>query len=120
MPDNWPPTIVLSKIREALQRLNRLCPEGRVLRQLLENSGFVDVQVKTFKLPIGPWPKDPMLKQAGVMGLTNAETGAYESYALQLCTNVLRMGEKETGELCEAAKAAHRGPEGNKVHMYFP
>ncbi|KAJ5116817.1 hypothetical protein N7456_001165 [Penicillium angulare] len=31
----------------------------------LEKAGFVDIQEKTYKWPIGPWAKDPVLKEAG-------------------------------------------------------
>lgn len=35
------------------------------LREKLEEAGFVDVHVKDYKWPIGPWAKDPILKEAG-------------------------------------------------------
>ena len=33
---------------------------------LLEGAGFVNIEKKTFKLPIGPWPKDKRLKEVGL------------------------------------------------------
>ncbi|KAJ5743227.1 hypothetical protein N7533_010329 [Penicillium manginii] len=35
------------------------------MKQELEKAGFVDVHVKEYKWPIGAWPKDPILKEAG-------------------------------------------------------
>ena len=35
------------------------------MKAALEKAGFVDVQEKLYKWPIGPWPKDPILKEAG-------------------------------------------------------
>jgi hypothetical protein len=33
---------------------------------LLEEAGFVNVKKETFKLPMGPWPKDKRLKEVGL------------------------------------------------------
>ena len=35
------------------------------LREKLEEAGFIDVHVRDYKWPIGPWAKDPILKEAG-------------------------------------------------------
>ncbi|KAK3215568.1 hypothetical protein GRF29_8g458064 [Pseudopithomyces chartarum] len=38
---------------------------GHTLKERLLNSGFVDVHEKVVKVPIGPWPKDPKMKEIG-------------------------------------------------------
>ena len=35
----------------------------------MRDAGFVNVHRKKYKMPIGPWPKTPMLKEAGRFGL---------------------------------------------------
>ena len=35
----------------------------------MRDAGFVNVHRKKYKMPIGPWPKNPMLKEAGRFGL---------------------------------------------------
>jgi hypothetical protein len=35
------------------------------MRGAIEKAGFVDVHEKELKLPVGPWAKDPVLKEAG-------------------------------------------------------
>lgn len=35
------------------------------MRAAMEKAGFVDIHEKTYKWPIGPWPRDPLLKEAG-------------------------------------------------------
>jgi hypothetical protein len=35
-------------------------------KELLLEAGFQDVQEKVWKVPIGPWPRDPKLKKAGL------------------------------------------------------
>lgn len=118
MPDDWPPAVIFNLIRQALQKLGRVSPEGEYLRRTVEEAGFEDVTVKAFKLPIGPWPKRPNLKQAGLL-LAHASQTGYESYALQLLTQVLEMPEKEVLDLCEKAKAVHTQPGATRVHAYY-
>jgi hypothetical protein len=45
------------------------------LKTYLENAGFVDIQVKDFKMPHGPWAKDPLMKKVGAMIMLMGETG---------------------------------------------
>ncbi|KAJ5152055.1 hypothetical protein N7492_010350 [Penicillium capsulatum] len=35
------------------------------MRASMEKAGFVDLQERTYKWPIGPWPRDKLLKEAG-------------------------------------------------------
>ncbi|GME23778.1 Methyltransferase domain-containing protein [Neofusicoccum parvum] len=35
------------------------------IKAQLEEAGFVDVQERVFKVPLGPWPKDRLLKKVG-------------------------------------------------------
>ncbi|KAH6639667.1 S-adenosyl-L-methionine-dependent methyltransferase [Boeremia exigua] len=50
--------------------------------------GFVDVQVQTFIWPIGPWPKDPYLKDLGRWGERNWCDGI-EGWVMALYTRLL-------------------------------
>lgn len=34
-------------------------------RQRMENAGFVNIKEKTYKVPLGEWAKNPLLKEAG-------------------------------------------------------
>ncbi|KAK5991919.1 Methyltransferase [Cladobotryum mycophilum] len=42
--------------------------EDGTQRKSMEAAGFVDIQEYDFKMPIGGWPKDPVLKQMGQFG----------------------------------------------------
>jgi hypothetical protein len=42
---------------------------GAELKQHMEDAGFVDVTVKEYKLPIGAWPADQTLRDAGMLAL---------------------------------------------------
>ncbi|KAJ5852927.1 hypothetical protein EN45_075230 [Penicillium chrysogenum] len=35
------------------------------MRAAMEKAGFVDTQEKTYRWPVGPWARDPTLKEAG-------------------------------------------------------
>lgn len=50
-------------------------PNPDVLVKTLEDAGFVDVKVKTFKQPWGMWPKDKKLKEIGKYVAGIAENG---------------------------------------------
>lgn len=38
---------------------------GQEYKKLMEDAGFVNVNVKEFKIPIGSWPADPKMKETG-------------------------------------------------------
>ncbi|KAL8705594.1 MAG: hypothetical protein Q9201_001281 [Fulgogasparrea decipioides] len=42
---------------------------GDKLKTQMQEAGFVDVVVKEFKMPIGQWPRDKTLREAGAFGL---------------------------------------------------
>ena len=55
------------------------------MRASIEQAGFVDVQENYFKLPIGPWPKNKRLKEAGRVSL-DAWTIGMEGFIMFLLT----------------------------------
>jgi hypothetical protein len=60
---------------EAMKKIGRSFPTSSQLKTYLENAGFVDIQVKDFKMPHGPWAKDPLMKKVGAMIMLMGETG---------------------------------------------
>jgi hypothetical protein len=48
---------------------------GYALKQKLEEAGFVDVSVGTYKLPWGTWPKKQEVKEQGLIGKMILESG---------------------------------------------
>ncbi|KAJ5682496.1 hypothetical protein N7462_005661 [Penicillium macrosclerotiorum] len=55
------------------------------LKDMMEKAGFVDIHEKVYKWPIGPWPKDPILKEAGRLHYHQWATGM-EGWAMYLLT----------------------------------
>ncbi|KAJ6003805.1 hypothetical protein N7540_012945 [Penicillium herquei] len=55
------------------------------MRASIEKAGFVDVHERNVKWPIGPWPKDKILKDLGAINLSHWLTGM-EGYTMFLMT----------------------------------
>ena len=55
------------------------------MRGAIEKAGFVDIQEKTYKWPIGAWPKDSLLKEIGRINHRQWVTGL-EGWCMFLLT----------------------------------
>ena len=64
------------------------------------------MQVKSYKQPLSPWPKQKDLKQAGGLFAMSSEN-SYHAYCMSLFTRVLGWTSEDTDALCKAAHAAH-------------
>lgn len=51
----------------------------------MEKAGFVDMHEKLYKIPLGPWPKNKILKEIGRLQYFHW-TSALEGWALWLLT----------------------------------
>jgi hypothetical protein len=69
------------------------CP-GPKLEDWVNAAGFENVVHQKFKLPIGPWPKDPKLKEVGLFNLTQILSGL-EGFSLRLFCDVLQWRQEE-------------------------
>lgn len=88
----------------------------QVMKQQMEAVGFVNVTVKFFRMPIGAWPKDKMLRQSGlfnVIGLLDGLSG--------LSQRVFTRGLDWTIEEMEVLLMQVRNEcKNRKIHTYFP
>ncbi|KAK4494688.1 hypothetical protein PRZ48_014044 [Zasmidium cellare] len=92
-PDNSIPpgnaTLEMYKyVIEGCDKMGRTCCPGPHLKGWLEDAGFVNVKEEVFKLPVGPWPKDPHLKRIGGLNLMQFLDGL-EAFSLGMFTQVL-------------------------------
>ena len=69
------------------------CP-GPKLEEWVRAAGFTNIVVKMYKLPIGPWPKDPHLKLVGAYYHVTVVQGI-EAFSLRLYLNVLKWNYEE-------------------------
>ncbi|KAF7941173.1 hypothetical protein BELL_1146g00030 [Botrytis elliptica] len=65
----------------------------------LKSLGFVDVEVKEFGIPMGPWPDDKTQKTIGKLWLVSM-LSALEASTLRLLTQALGWEEEEVRRIC--------------------
>ena len=95
--------------------LTGFCKPQRVMDQMRQ-AGFVNVVCRNFKLPIGSWPKDPRLRQAGLFGLFNLLDGL-EGLSLKVFTELLGYSLQELEVLLMECR---REIKDNTIHSYWP
>lgn len=67
------------------EKLGKSLDITKTMRTSIEAAGFVDVHEETKKWPIGPWPRDKLLKDAGMVNLQHWFSGM-EGYSMYLLT----------------------------------
>lgn len=67
------------------ERAGRSLLTQETMRSSMEKAGFVDAEEKLYKIPLGPWPKDKVLKEVGQLQYLHW-TAALEGWALWLLT----------------------------------
>ena len=88
---------------------------GPKLKNWMEAAGFRNIGSTKVKLPVGPWPKDPHLKELGTYNLTQALMGL-EAFTLRLFCNVLGWAEEEVTVLLAGVRKELENP---KIHSMF-
>jgi hypothetical protein len=86
------------------------------LTSSLKNAGFVDAQVYEFKLPIGPWPKNKKLRDAGLLQLS-AMLDGIEGLSLRLYTFYAGWSLDELKILLAKVRTELKDP---GCHAYWP
>lgn len=84
------------------------------LEEEMRKAGFVNVTYRTFKWPIGPWPKDSKYKQIGAYNRLAWEDGI-EGWAMFLFTNYLAWQKEEVQILIAGIRKELRD---HKIHGY--
>jgi hypothetical protein len=63
---------------------------SKSMKELMEQTGFVNVQERKLKLPLGSWATDPKLKDVGRFYERFYKTGL-QGWLLQICTRTLNV-----------------------------
>ncbi|KAJ9149491.1 Demethylmenaquinone methyltransferase [Pleurostoma richardsiae] len=82
----------------------------------LIEAGFVDVQQEIRKIPIGPWPKDPKLREIGTCQ-SFQELQVVDSYTPGIFGRVLGWSDEEIKVLIAKVKKDLKDP---AIHLYLP
>ena len=95
--------------------LQGTCDPELVMQQM-RDAGFINVNVQHFKMPIGPWPREPKLKQAGMFGLVNLLDGL-QGLSVKIFTELLGYTREELEMLLLEAR---QDVLQKSVHSYYP
>ncbi|KAF3011295.1 hypothetical protein E8E15_002626 [Penicillium rubens] len=68
------------------ERAGRSLQTHETMRNAIEKAGFVDVYEEKYKIPLGPWPKDPLLKEAGYLQFAHWNA-AMEGWVIWMLTH---------------------------------
>ena len=98
----------------AMTAIGRPPPKLEVLTKMMEDAGFVDVNMHRAKQPFNTWPKDRRLKQAGAMVIGAGETG-FHAYGMAVFTRYAGMEEEKANKLCNDT---FRSMLDRKKHIY--
>ncbi|KIV94201.1 hypothetical protein PV10_01989 [Exophiala mesophila] len=102
---------------EGIQKagLTGRCYPEKMVEQLKE-AGFINTRILPFKMPTGPWAKDPMLRQSGLCvlaGMLDGMTGL----SMRVFTQLLGWSVEEMEILLAKAKVELKN---KRIHSYFP
>ncbi|KAK3334231.1 methyltransferase domain-containing protein [Cercophora scortea] len=105
----------ISTLLDAARSLKRDPNPGSQLEGWVRGAGFVNVEHKRYKIPIGPWARDPALKEIGLWNYWQVN-GGLEGLTLRLFTGVLGWKEDEILVLLAKVRQSLRNP---AVHAMF-
>ncbi|KAL1968401.1 hypothetical protein VTN77DRAFT_1930 [Rasamsonia byssochlamydoides] len=84
----------LKNLKEAGETTGRKVDISSELKPWMQEAGFEDVTEKVYVVPLGPWPKDPKLREIGKWQYIQAQD-TIEAYGLRLYTQVLGWSPEE-------------------------
>lgn len=91
------------------------CDPDLVMQQM-RDAGFINVTRLNFKMPIGPWPKDKTLREAGMFGYVNLMDGFY-GLSVKVFTHFLGWQVEELEVLLAQCRQELRRKD---IHGYWP
>jgi len=102
---------------EGISNMGRdMRPEGEEVKQIMEEIGFVDVVHIPFKIPIGTWPANKTLKEAGAFQLVAMLDGV-QSLSLAIFTRALGWSTEEVEVLLMECRKDFKQ---KRKYMYWP
>ncbi|KAJ3541687.1 hypothetical protein NM208_g4493 [Fusarium decemcellulare] len=89
--------------------------EEEIQEKCMREAGFLDIQVKDIQVPIGGWPKDETLKEAGRFAQLALERDL-EGYTCYIASQFLGWSREEISVYCaQLRRELHNG----KVHAFY-
>lgn len=91
------------------------CYPDKMADQMRE-AGFINIKILPFKMPIGPWAKDPMLRQSGLCTLVGLLDGV-AGLSVRVYTQLLGWTVDEMEVLLAKTRKEWKT---KGIHSYFP
>jgi SAM-dependent methyltransferase len=98
---------MMNGLMEACEKIGRTMDPAPSMKKWVQDAGFVEIKQESFKLPVGSWPKDPRLKQIGLLLGMNFVEGV-EAFTAAPFRDVLGWSEREVQVLNASVKNAIR------------
>lgn len=99
----------------SMESINRAVRPCGMLRSHAEAAGFINIREVKLKVPLGPWPKDPELKEIGMMNLVQTLDGL-EAFSLKTL-EAAGWSQMETEVFLANVR---REIKSNQCHTYVP
>ncbi|KAF5230777.1 hypothetical protein FAUST_9634 [Fusarium austroamericanum] len=107
----------VTKLDEASKMFGKQINVARYQKQWMIDAGFEDVQERVYRIPIGPWAKDPTLKELGKFELTHMQMSV-ESHTPALFTRVWNYSQDQVMVLMEGVKREFRSRDLRLITTY--
>ncbi|CAK7212300.1 hypothetical protein SBRCBS47491_001416 [Sporothrix bragantina] len=105
-PDD-PLVVWVRTMGDAVRDMGRDPLPGHKLEGYFKDAGFTNIVHRRVKLPIGTWPKDPLLKQIGLHNYMQINQGL-EGLSMRLYINMMKWThEQAMVQLAEVRKRLH-------------
>ncbi|KAL8948063.1 MAG: hypothetical protein Q9222_005716 [Ikaeria aurantiellina] len=102
---------------EAMQKLGMtLMVTGDMIKKQMQEAGFVDIEVKEFKVPIGQWPADKQMRETGAFQLVAMLEGI-SGLTMALWTRFLGWKKEDVEDELMKVKKEFKS---THVHSYWP
>lgn len=86
---------------------------------MMLDAGFVNLTSRKDRSPLGPWAKDPHMKEVGQIVMHIGMTG-FEAYGMAMFTRVLKWETEKAKKLVDDCVALLKGNGGKKIHTIYP
>lgn len=99
MPADWPVKEWSDTLHDASMRAERPLRIANKLKGWFAEAGYVDVHERIFKLPVNTWPRDPKMKNVGMLWQQNILVGL-QGFSLAYFSRMLGWTKDEI-EVCD-------------------
>lgn len=89
--------------------IGRTAAPGPKLEGWVRAAGFQNVEIRKIKFPVGPWAKDPVLKEVGTCNLIQMLNGL-EAFSMRLLCDVDGWSETEVHVLLAKVREELKSP----------